>query len=48
MICISDVTNSLDFPRQDLSNGDIVIVVTPLVRQQIDSSCACRWLAIQP
>ena len=37
----------LDSPRQELSNGGLGIVVTLLVRRQIDFLCASRWLAIQ-
>ena len=36
------VTADLNFPRQELSNGGLGIVVTPLVCWQLDFSCASR------
>ena len=37
----------LNSPRQELSYSGLGIVVTLLVRWQIDLSCAPRWSAIQ-
>ena len=37
----------LNSPRQELFNGGLGIVVTLLVRRQIDFSCSSRWSVIK-